>query len=215
MPARAAATTSGRLRRRTAKATAATCSTRWSSTQLPFGKGKAINPVKRRRARAGQRLAHLQHHAPALRHCPTASSPRPATLPNAGGCRASYNPAFTGDVRINGEWGSGDLLGARPQFLDPQRLPQSRRLHLRRHARRRRIRTLQSGLLERRHERHAPVRHHRAHSKLDFSAEAFNVTNSVIFNGPASLDINNANFGRITGQQNTPRSFQLRLKLQF
>jgi hypothetical protein len=37
----------------------------------------------------------------------------------------------------------------------------------------------------------------------------------VIFNGPASLDINNANFGRITGVQNSPRSFQLALKLQF
>ena len=45
--------------------------------------------------------------------------------------------------------------------------------------------------------------------------EAFNVTNSVLFNGPASLDINNANFGRITGQQNTPRSLQLALKVIF
>jgi hypothetical protein len=51
--------------------------------------------------------------------------------------------------------------------------------------------------------------------KVDLIAEAFNITNSVIFNGPASLDINNANFGRITGVQNTPRSFQLALKLQF
>ena len=51
--------------------------------------------------------------------------------------------------------------------------------------------------------------------RLDFSAEVFNISNSVIFNGPASLDINNANFGRITGQQNTPRSFQLSMKLQF
>jgi hypothetical protein len=51
--------------------------------------------------------------------------------------------------------------------------------------------------------------------KLDFSAEAFNVANAVIFSGPASLDINNANFGRITGQQNSPRSVQLALKLNF
>jgi hypothetical protein len=39
-------------------------------------------------------------------------------LPNAGGCRASYNPNFSGSVRIGGDWGSGDLLGARPVFLD-------------------------------------------------------------------------------------------------
>jgi hypothetical protein len=37
----------------------------------------------------------------------------------------------------------------------------------------------------------------------------------VIFNGPASLDINNANFGRITGQQNSARSMQFALKLNF
>jgi hypothetical protein len=39
--------------------------------------------------------------------------------------------------------------------------------------------------------------------------------NTVIFNGPASLVFNNANFGKITGQQNSPRSFQLSLKVLF
>jgi hypothetical protein len=54
--------------------------------------------------------------------------------------------------------------------------------------------------------------------KLNFSAEAFNVTNAVMFNGPtapAALDITNGGFGRITSQQNTPRSLQLALKLHF
>jgi hypothetical protein len=37
----------------------------------------------------------------------------------------------------------------------------------------------------------------------------------VLFAGPASLDINNANFGRITNQQNAARSLQLALKLSF
>lgn len=50
---------------------------------------------------------------------------------------------------------------------------------------------------------------------MEFSGEAYNVTNSVIFAGPASLDINNANFGRVTGQQNSPRSLQFALKLSF
>src|SRR5262249_39930589 len=40
-------------------------------------------------------------------------------LPNAGACQAVFNRAFTGDVRINGDWGSGDLLGSNaPAFLD-------------------------------------------------------------------------------------------------
>jgi hypothetical protein len=33
---------------------------------------------------------------------------------SAGGCFATYNPAFTGPVRINGGWGSGNLLGSSP-----------------------------------------------------------------------------------------------------
>jgi hypothetical protein len=41
------------------------------------------------------------------------------------------------------------------------------------------------------------------------------VANTVIFGGPASLDINNANFGRITGQQNSPRSVQFAMKVNF
>jgi hypothetical protein len=40
-------------------------------------------------------------------------------LPNAGGCQAIYNQSFTGPVRINGDWGSGDLTGPNPPaFLD-------------------------------------------------------------------------------------------------
>ncbi len=136
------------------------------------------------------------------------------TLPNAGGCRASYNPAFSGNVRINGEWGSGDLLGARPAFLDARafRNPSpytygdtpgagafglynpgfwNEDLSV----------TRQFGVTER--------------VKVDFSADAFNLTNAVAFNGPASLDIGNANFGRITGQQNSARSLQFALKLRF
>ncbi len=51
--------------------------------------------------------------------------------------------------------------------------------------------------------------------KLDFSAEGFNVTNSTIFNGPASLDITNANFGRITSAAVDPRNIQFGLKYLF
>src|SRR5215472_188682 len=32
--------------------------------------------------------------------------------PNAGSCYADYNPAFTGPVRINGGYGSGDVRSA-------------------------------------------------------------------------------------------------------
>ena len=35
-------------------------------------------------------------------------------LPNAGTCYADYNPTFTGPVRINGDYGDGDVLGTHP-----------------------------------------------------------------------------------------------------
>ena len=35
-------------------------------------------------------------------------------LPNAGTCYADFNPDFSGPVRINGDYGDGDVLGANP-----------------------------------------------------------------------------------------------------
>jgi hypothetical protein len=136
------------------------------------------------------------------------------TLPNAGGCRASYNPAFSGDVRINGEWGSGDILGARPQYLNPQAFRSAGAYVY--------GDTPGAGA----YGLYGPgfwnedVSLNRTFNvterfKVDFSADAFNLTNSVLFNGPASLDITNANFGRITSAQNTPRSLQFALKIRF
>lgn len=136
------------------------------------------------------------------------------TLPNAGGCRANYNPAFSGSVRINGEWGSGDLLGARPIFLDRAAFANPAPYTY--------GNTPGAGAYglygpgfwneDIAINREFPLKER---LKLNFSAESFNVANAALFNGPASLDINNANFGRITSQQNTPRSFQLALKITF
>lgn len=50
--------------------------------------------------------------------------------------------------------------------------------------------------------------------KLQFRAEAFNLTNTVVFGAPGTT-INGANFGVITGQSNVPRNLQLALKFLF
>jgi outer membrane receptor protein involved in Fe transport len=50
--------------------------------------------------------------------------------------------------------------------------------------------------------------------KLEFRAEAFNVTNSVVFAAPANV-INAAGFGVVTSTANTPRQLQAALKLAF
>lgn len=181
--------------------------------ELPFGGGRQFNPGNAfvRALISDWRVSSITRIMSGLPYGIVAGA---CQLPNAGGCRASYNPNFSGDVRINGDWGSGDLLGARPQFLDPRAFvspgpftygntpgagsyglynPGSWNEDL--------------GVA-----RQFPITER---FKLNFSAEVFNLSNTVIFNGPASLDINNANFGRITGQQSTPRSIQFALKLTF
>jgi outer membrane receptor protein involved in Fe transport len=50
--------------------------------------------------------------------------------------------------------------------------------------------------------------------QLEFRAEAFNATNSVVFAVPANV-INVAGFGVVTSTANTPRQLQLALKLAF
>jgi hypothetical protein len=182
--------------------------------ELPFGPGRAINPdnVVVRSLVRGWRLSSITR----LRSgTPYGVIGGACTLPNAGGCRASYNPSFSGPVRINGDWGSGDLLGTvKPAFLDVRAFVSpvpytygdtpgagahglynpgfwNEDLSILR----------QFAVTER--------------FKVDFQADAFNAFNNVIFNGPASLAINNATFGQVNGVQNTPRSIQLALKLLF
>jgi hypothetical protein len=50
--------------------------------------------------------------------------------------------------------------------------------------------------------------------QLEFKAEIFNATNSVVFAAPSNI-INSPNFGVVTSTANTPRQLQLALKLAF
>lgn len=50
--------------------------------------------------------------------------------------------------------------------------------------------------------------------KLQFRAEAFNLTNTPVFGAPGT-SVNGVNFGVITGQSNVPRNLQLALKVLF
>ena len=50
--------------------------------------------------------------------------------------------------------------------------------------------------------------------KMEFRAEAFNTFNRVQF-APPDTTINDSTFGQINGQQNSPRTLQLGLRLFF
>jgi hypothetical protein len=129
-------------------------------------------------------------------------------------CVASYNPAFNGNVRINGNYGSGNALAPGPlsylnpaAFVDPApytfgNLPRTAPFGLLAPY------TLDEDLTVRRevflHER----------MKLVFEANIFNITNSVNFGAPGT-NIDSATFGEVTSQKNLPRKVQFNARFSF
>ena len=94
--------------------------------QLPFGKGRRFgggNKVVDALA-GGWQLSGIQTY---VQGTPLGVIGATCITPYVGAgalgsnaCYANYNPNFKGPVRINGSYGSGDLLGPNPPaFLDP------------------------------------------------------------------------------------------------
>jgi hypothetical protein len=50
---------------------------------------------------------------------------------------------------------------------------------------------------------------------LSFRAEFFNFPNTVSFNAPSNVTIDNAAAGQVTSSSNSPRSIQFALKYNF
>ena len=135
-------------------------------------------------------------------------------LPNAGSCFASYANGFNGDVRINGNWGDGNLTGAnttafldKAAFVSPASFTYGNT-----------PRTSVYGI-ENPGTRNLDVNVRRDFAireqvKLTMQLDAFNVFNLVNFSAP-STNITSANFGKITGQSNTPRVFQISARIRF
>ena len=131
-------------------------------------------------------------------------------LPNAGNCYADFNPAFSGPVRINGDYGDGDVLGADPADLHrSQRVRVAAGVHLRQHAAHAGVRPAQPELLQPGPE-HPPRLPAARGLKLGLGVEVFNLFNTVVFGG-INTNITNANFGRVSSQTNTPRVAQLKV----
>jgi hypothetical protein len=135
-------------------------------------------------------------------------------LPNAGTCYADFNPAFSGPVRINGDWGDGDVLGANPPaYIDrtafvsaapftygdtPRTLAHD-------------LRNPSSFNQDLSIQRDIPVG---GETKLRVGIEIFNLFNTVVFGG-INNNITNANFGRVSTQTNSPRVIQLKARVEF
>ena len=181
---------------------------------MPFGaEGK---PGSGNRGRPGDRqgLAGLRHHAvpigPSARH----RSAPPATCRTPARATRISTRTSAGPVRINGDYGDGDVLGTNPPtYIDRNAFQSPAAVHVRQHAADARARSAQPELLQPGSQR--PARFpDRAATRLGFGVDVFNLFNNVVFGG-IQTNITNANFGRVSSQTNTPRVGQIKVRLDF
>jgi hypothetical protein len=131
-----------------------------------------------------------------------------------GTCYPNYNPSFSGAVRINGDYGSGSVLGSAPTaylskaaFVDPApftvgNVPRSAPFGLfGPHIADEDISVRREFKIKER-------------VKLALQADAFNITNAVYFAPPAT-NIDSASFGTVSSQANLPRKLQLSGRITF
>jgi hypothetical protein len=185
-----------------------------STFQLPFGAGHALNP--------GNAVVRAIVSRWTVSGLVTFTSGSPLALVgtacNAGGilgtCIPSYNPAFSGSVRINGDYGNGNLIGGtvtsfldRTAFVAPAAytvgtLPRTGVYGLN---------APFNSSIDMSVRREFAIREN---IKFAIQADVFNVNNTVRFGAP-SLNPDAAAFGTITSQANKPRAMQLTARITF
>jgi len=182
---------------------------------LPFGKGRRFDSGNRvvQAVVSGWQFSGITRYASGTPLGPFIGN---CTLPMAGTCYANYNPAFTGPVRINGDWGNGDVKAAvanATPFIDKLAFANAaaftygntpvlgayglRNPHL-----------LNTDLsMSRNFQVTEGV-------KFVFGVDGFNVFNYVRFGG-IGTNINNTSFGKVTTQTNLPRVFQFKFRILY
>ena len=184
------------------------------SYQLPFGAGRHLNPsnAAARALVSGWNVAGIV----------TFSSGAPLAITgsacNAGGilgtCIPNYNPAFNGPIRINGNYGNGNVTGSSPtSYLDRTAFTAPAAYTV--------------GSLPRTgvYGLNAPYTYSvdmsirrefkiREKVTLALQGDAFNLLNAVNFAAPA-LNPDQASFGTLTAQANQPRKLQVNARISF
>lgn len=126
--------------------------------------------------------------------------------PNAGSCYADYNRAFSGPLRIGGDYGSGDVKGSavyldKNAFKPPAPFTYGDTPRTGAYGLRGPGNSNQSVSLRREFAI-------REGWKLSLQADALNVFNWVRFGNPV-IDTTSASFGKITSVANSPRVVQI------
>ena len=184
------------------------------SYELPFGKGRKFQVENKVLSAlvSGWQMSGINRFASGTPLGPITGNA--CSVASMGTCYASYNPAFTGTVRINGDWGNGDVKAANATaFIDKNAFISAaaftygntpvfgayglRNPHL-----------FNTDLNV---SRNFQVREG---VKFVFGADGFNIFNTVRFGG-INTNINNAAFGKVTSQANLPRVFQFKFRIEF
>ncbi|MBI1764580.1 MAG: TonB-dependent receptor [Acidobacteria bacterium] len=185
------------------------------SYELPFGKGRMFEPknIVARSAVSGWQISGITRYATGAPLGPFTAN---CNVPQAGTCWASYNPNFTGPVRINGAWGNGNVLGAVAgatpfidvnAFISPASFTYGNTPATGAYGLRNPHFVNQDLSLSRNFYLHENL-------KFAFGADAFNIFNVVRF-GSINTNITSASFGKVGSQANLPRVFQFKLRLEF
>ena len=175
------------------------------SYQLPFGKGKTFNPENKVLSAvvSGWQISGITRFASG-----TPLGPFTATcnVPQAGTCWASYNPSFTGPVRLEGDGGVAPFINVNA-FMSPASFTYGNTQATGAYGLRNPHFFNQDLSLTRNFQI-------RENLRLVFGADSFNLFNNVRL-GSINTNITNSNFGKAAAQTNLPRVFQFKLRVEF
>jgi hypothetical protein len=186
------------------------------SYELPFGHGRMIDPGNRavRSVVSGWQISGITRFASGTPLGPFTAS---CNVPQAGTCWASYNPNFSGPVRINGDWGNGNVIGAAATttaFIDVNAFKSPDAFTY--------GNTPATGAYGLRNphffnqdlslSRNFQIRES---FKFIFGADAFNLFNNVRFGSIGTSVATPATFGKPGAQVNLPRVFQFKMRIEF
>jgi hypothetical protein len=179
---------------------------------LPFGTGHALGGgnVVARTLTSDWQLAGIQTYRQGIPLGPFTGA---CNAPDTGGCYVSYNPNFSGHVRINGSYGSGYVKGTVRPYIDVDAFTNPAPYTFGNTPR-----TQPYGL-------HNPPYYDEDFSlsrefpawermKIRLQASAFNVFNRTEL-GSINTNITSASFGTIASQVNSARKLQFNAKFTF
>jgi hypothetical protein len=187
----------------------------FAAYELPFGKGKMFD-LKNKAANAvfgGWQMSVITRFASGTPLGPFVGTG--CSVASMGTCYASFNPNFTGPVRINGSWGNGDLKAAvasatpfidKNAFISPAAFTYGNTPVFGAYG----LRNPHLSNTDLSLSRKFTIREN---LKVVFGADGFNIFNQVRF-GSINTNITSAAFGKPTAQVNLPRVFQFKFRIE-